>query len=306
MNIDSKVQEILTNNGLDFTIEKLPLVGQRNTTSINEGGELVDSKTYVKSPYFGLLNSKTNEIINTVKAGYTISQNEDVVRLILEGIAPFGDKISVQNAGSLNGGRRVFMQLLIEGDSKVGNDTIKRYVTVIDSNDGSTGLAVGIGDLTMSCSNQFFSFYKGSQSKMRHSVSLVQRIQEIPSLVELALEQSMEMVRVYQGFQSTPVSRDLAHKMVNHILGIDKTMSVKELADMSTKATNAMDALYRNIETEMNSKGNNVWGLHSGVTRWTTHDKSAPRRDNGRIESLMVGTNYRTNQASLEFAQSLV
>ena len=56
----------------------------------------------------------------------------------------------------------------------------------------------------------------------------------------------------------------------------------------------------------MNDKGENLWGLHSGVTRWTTHDKSAPRRENGRVESLIVGTNYKVNQSSLEFAKMIM
>jgi hypothetical protein len=247
------------------------------------------------------MNSKSGEIINTVKAGYTVSQNAEIVELVLKGIAPFGDQISVQKAGSLNGGRRVFLQLAIEGNGKVGNDTIKRYVTIIDSNDGSTGLSVGVSNLTMSCSNQFFQFNKNAQSKIRHSRSLEQKVLEIPSLIKLALQQDLKVIERYQVFQSTSVSRSLAHQMVNSILGVDKTMSIKELSEMPTARTNSMDTLYDNIDIEMNSKGNSLWGLFSGVTRWTTHVKSAPKRENGRIESLMLGTNYNTNQKALDF-----
>ena len=95
--------------------------------------------------------------------------------------------------------------------------------------------------------------------------------------------------------------------MVNAILGFDKSsLTHTEYALMSTKSYNAMNSLYDHLIKEMNQKGNNVWRLHSGVTSWTTHEKSAPRRENGRLESLMVGTNYRTNQASLEFAKGLI
>jgi len=62
-----------------------------------------------------------------------------------------------------------------------------------------------------------------------------------------------------------------------------------------------MDTLHDMIRIEMAQKGDNLWGLHSGVTRWTTHKKSAPVRENGRIESAMTSTNYTTNQKSLEF-----
>jgi hypothetical protein len=186
--------------------------------------------------------------------------------------------------------------------AKVGDERIKRYVTIIDSNDGSTGLSVGIGELVMSCQNQFFKFYKSGQSKLRHTASLTQRIKEIPYLIEQALLESLKLTETYKQFQSTPVTKALADEMVKYILGFDKTMSIKTESELSTRSLNAMETLYGHITKETNQKGMNLFGLFSGVTSWTTHEKSAPRRENGREESMMTGTNYRTNEQGLEFA----
>ena len=241
--LKTRVNEILTTNGLDFTVEKLPLVAPRNRSVITDGGEIIDEVQLVDSPYFGLYNSKSGEIINTVKKGYTVSQNDEVVELVLRGMDGFGE-LSVQKAGSLHGGRRVFIQLAIDGLSVVGDDRVKRYVTIIDSNDGTTGLSVGIGDLTMSCSNQFYYFNKAGQSKIRHSKSLDQKIKEIPSLISMALEQSNRMQDKYRKFTTHSVSDNNAHNLVKTILGVSKLSSVGVLADVSTKTTNAMDSLY--------------------------------------------------------------
>ncbi len=290
MNTQNRVQEILVANGLDFAIEKAPMFA------------LDSNGNQVASEYFGLINTKTNEVINTVKEGYSVSQNEEVVDLVLRGIEPFGNDINVTKGGALNGGRKVFLQLAINGDGKVGNDTIKKYITIIDSNDGSTGLSVGIGDLTMSCQNQFFKFYKSGQSKFRHTASLERRIKEIPYLIETALSESLKQIEIYNRFASTQVSRDLAHKMVKHLLGFDKVYtSVNDLSDKSTRSINKMEAIYNAIEREMNSKGDTLWGLHSGITYYTTHELSAPKRDNGKVETLLQGTGYNMNQESLKF-----
>jgi len=295
MNTQDRVKEILVANGLDFAIEKAPMF------ALDKNGNQVASE------YFGLINTKTNEVINTVKEGYTVSQNEEVVELVMRGIEPFGNDIQVTKGGSLNGGRKVFLQLAINGDGKVGHDTIKKYITIVDSNDGSTGLSVGIGDLTMSCQNQFFKFYKSGQSKFRHTASLERRIKEIPFLIETALSESLRQIQIYNEFASTEVSRDLAHKMVKHLLGFDKVYtSVDTLAEKSTRSINKMEAIYNAIEREMNSKGNTLWGLHSGITYYTTHELSAPKRDNGKVEILLQGNGYNLNQASLEFASQLV
>ena len=281
----NKVNEILVAHNLDFRIEK----------------EMLLSASGKPTPYYGLFNTKSGECLNSVKEGYTVSQNDEVVELVLEGMKGFGE-LSVSKAGALNGGRKVFIQLAIEGMSIVGDERIKRYVTIIDSNDGSTGLSVGIGELVMSCQNQFFKFYKSGQSKLRHTASLTQRIKELPYLIENTLSESLKLTETYRRFQSTEVSKALADEMVKHILGFDRLMSIKKEAELSTRSLNAMESLYNHITKETNQKGMNMFGLFSGVTSWTTHEKSAPRRENGREESIMTGTNYRTNEQGLEFA----
>jgi hypothetical protein len=290
--------EILNASGLNFEILKVPMFGQ--IEGVNESGDIEQSM--VQTPYFGLINNSTQEFINSVKGSYTISQNRDIVDMVLKGMKPFGDKIEVQKAGSLNGGRKVFLQLAIEGLSRVGDDDIKRYVTIIDSNDGSTGLSVGIGDLTMSCQNQFYHFYKAGQFRSRHTQSIEEKIKLLPKSIEIALSESMRMMELYSKMASTPLTKGLVDKLVQTILKTDRSVEQAELENLSPRMRNAMDSLYGNIQTEMAQKGKNIWGLHSGVTRWTTHDKSAPRRENGRLESSMIGTNYKTNQQSLEFA----
>lgn len=292
-NLDQTIDEILINNGLDFTIEKLPFIAKKNDQLI-------------KSPYFGLYNTKLNKIIHSVKESYTISQNRDVIKMVVKGMRPFASDISIHEATSFNEGRKVFIQLKINAQSKVGKDTITKYITVIDSNDGSTGLSVGIGDYTLSCENRFFYFYKHGDFKNRHTVSIDTKIKELPYLIETALNESMKQINLYNNFLSTPITRELTHKLVNNIMGFDRTSPDSVLNDVKTRGMNMMDALYNNIDNQINDKGLNLWGLHSGVTRWTTHEKSAPHRENGRLESLAIGNNYKTNQQSLTFAKEIL
>lgn len=303
---DAKVNQILTTNGLDFTIDKVVSKGEVEFSIVNSYGQLVTQKKYLESPYYLLYNSKTGECLNSVKKGYTVSQNKEVVELVLKGMQPFGDQLTVQKGGSLNGGRRIFLQLAIEGDAKVGSDTIKRFVTIIDSNDGSTGLSVGVGDLTMSCTNQFFQFNKSGISRMRHTAALAQRILEIPYLIETALAQSINQIETYNRFVGVKVDNTVKHQLVKHLIGLCEIDPIADINNASTRVKNSMDELYSMIAIETAQKGKNLWGLHSGVTRWTTHSKSAPRRENGRIEGIMVGTNYKTNQKSFDFALDLL
>jgi len=276
----SKTKEILKTNGLDFTIDKEQLIGK-------DSGRI--------TPYYGLFNSKSNECINTCKVGYHVSQNEDILNMVLKGISKFGDKLTVSKAGSINGGRRVFLQLAIEGKSKVGDDNITRYVTIIDSNDGSTSLSVGIGDMVAHCTNQFFKFYKAGEAKFRHTATLEQKIASIPTLIELALDKSLEQVKIYNKFQSTPLTKALADKVINEVLGFDRFSP----DGMTGRQLIIHDNLIEAIDIEKGFCGDTVWGLFNGVTRFTTHMQSVPKRNNGREESLISGTAY--NKAMTAF-----
>lgn len=286
----SKVDSLLIKHGLDFEIEKKQLFS-------------ADGRA---TPYFGLFNSKVQDIegcINTCKEGYHVSQNRDVLELVLRGIKNFENNLTVTKAGAIHNGRKVYIQLEVEGEARVGKDVLKKYITVIDSNDGSTGLSVGIGDLTMSCQNQFFKFYKRGNAKFRHTATLEDKIKTIPNLIETALIESGLQIAAYKKFKSTPITKDLAHAMVHAVLGYDRLYTPAAiLAAKPTKSQNYMNSLYEMIDLERKDKGENVWGLFSGVTRWTTHIKQAPKRENGLDETLMTGSSYQAAMKAFDFS----
>lgn len=303
MTTDIKVQvrEILSKYDLDFRIEKLPSVALRKGMGLDSNGDFVEVLNQVETPYFMLYNDKTGEIINSVKKGYTVSQNDDILELMLEGInslpREISDTLSVYKAGSINGGRKVFLQLAIQGDGVINGDKIKRYITLIDSNDGSTGLSVGVGNLTMSCQNQFFQFYKDGQSRFKHTASLNARKHEISSMVEHQLKHSFEIVEFYKDFSKVAVTDKMIHEAVKEVYGYSRLEN-----ELPTRVENVLDTIYSNISNQIADKGKTLWGLHSGFTRWSTHDRNAPKREHGRIESLMLSGNYKINDSSFKYA----
>jgi hypothetical protein len=300
--LKNRIKALAVECGLDWGVIKKPFL-------IDIDGELITTKD------FGLIHTRSKEVLNSVKIGYNVSQNSHILRLAILGSDGFSN-LTVHKAGSLNGGRKVYIQLAIEGEAHVGGDIVKQYITILDSNDGTSSLSVGIGDETMSCSNQFFYFYKSGIAKFRHSANMQEKMKEIPNLIQMALLQSIKMAKLYNNFQSTACSRDLAHGMVRTLLGHNRLSTKEDLDELSIRSQNAMKSLYENIEGEMDgddengnaAKGENFWGLLSGVTRWTTHHKSAPRRDksdktnaSGRLEGIMTGNNYKVNQKALGF-----
>jgi hypothetical protein len=288
----NQVDEILNQFGLNFNIEKV---------------ELADIKQNRLSKFFGLYHSETNECLATVRKDYRVTQTEEIVGIILTAIKLFGN-LRVVKAGSINGGRKIFIQLEIDGISIVNGERITRYLTIIDSNDKSHCLSIGIGDLTASCMNMFNYFYKKADFKLCHASTLEAKLKAIPSKISAAIEQSAIQIGTYQKMSETDVTSDDIHKLVKLVLGYDKVFtSVEDLAKKSKKSIEKMESLYDCISSEMNQKGFSVYGLFNGVTYFTTHIlKSKLKRDNSRNETLLVGTAHVMNQKAFDYCVALI
>ncbi len=290
--IKATAADLLLQFGLNFNISKRPLSDEREPRTT--------------SGFFGLFNDQLNKCLHTVKDGYRVTQTEEVMQLALVGAAAFGHKLSVTKAWVINEGRKVCVQLAIEGDSIVGNDIVKRFITIIDSNDGTCSLSVGIGDRTMSCQNMFYRFYK-TGNKFRHTATMEQKLLELPALIESALAKSLTQLAVYQEMFQHVVTEKNVDELVFELLGFARNhTSMEDLAKKSTRSINKMEALYSAIYEEITDKGWNLWGLHSGTTRFTTFTNQAPKRENGREESQILGGGYKMNQTSLAYAYKLL
>jgi len=189
------------------------------------------------------------------------------------------------------------------------NTKLKKVIATCkdDSNDGSTSLGVGVGEVVLSCQNQFYKFYKSTQSKMRHTASLEARVRELPKLIKTALEESMRLTETYKTFQRTKASKELVNNFVKEVYGISRGSSLDDQSKTTTKKLNNMNQLYEHIEKEMNQKGENLFGLFSGLTSFNTHKPQKFKREDGKINAMTHGENYRMNQKGLEFlTKSLV
>jgi len=289
--ISAKLNSILEENDLAFTILKEPMKAMFKDELVETG-------------YFALINDKSGETLNSVKEGYTVSQNDEIVLAALLGIEPFEHELSVSNAGAINGGRKIFIQLEVAGKTIMpDNDVVTRYITIIDSNDGSTGLSIGVGTLTMSCQNQFWKFYKSGSMKARHTQSIEEKIKALPNLITEAIDNSLDLTEKFKIMHKVKADKNLIDGLVNHLVGADYSMTTAQLDETPTRRLNTMNALYKHIKSEMSTKGQNLWGLHSGITSWTTHERKTPNRVNGKIESIMMGTNQKTASKALTFLE---
>lgn len=218
-----------------------------------------------------LVREDTNDIVGVHSDGYRPFQNQELFELL--------DKVSnmtgleLTKGGCFKEGRRVYVQMK-SADLRLGTDLIKGYLTGINSFDGSTSLAFGPSNVTISCMNSFFAAFKQLNTKVRHTKNMVIRIDEICKGLEGVLEQEQVMFGDIKRMADTRFDDVIKESVTRQLFGIKPEVDLYDNDAISTNLRNKMSRFYIDLNGEIQEKGDNMWGLFSGVTKYTTHSLS--------------------------------
>ena len=242
-----------------------------------------------------LVREDTQKILGIHTESYVPYQNEELLELLHKISGQSG--LVVHTGGSFKGGEKVYFQLK-STDLVLPNDRIEGYISGFNSFDGRTALAFGNSKTTVSCMNTFWQGYKQVATKLRHSSTMKPRIDEILRQIDVLLIEEQEQFQEIQRLGNVRMTAEVKELMTKRLFEI----SVEERLDSPTNSTNLKNRLWRfnyDLGIETAQKGDNLWGLFSGVTRYTTH--SMKRGDNS--ESKMFG---RTGVIEREIYKELV
>ena len=278
---------------------------QPNGTTIikqvnDEGGA---SAKYVNGTDFYATQRKDDgHVFATVKSGYQILQNWDLCELIQEVAGDFDLKVS--RGGALQYGGKVFIQIATGSLEGIGDnfDTVKKYITAINSHDGTASLGFGMTNTTISCSNTFHSAHSSLTSKIRHTMSMKDKIEVLRNELTAVQEEEKTLYTLFKNMANRQATDKDIKNVIQLVTDVDPNLNIKEAKSLfSTRKINQAQALTIRIAEETIEKGGSLWGLFSGVTKYTTRDLSTPKRENGVLESKFLGGAKRIDNKVFSF-----
>lgn len=263
---DNRKTEMLNKSGLNWNVVKEPL----QTVS----GILIPERV-------ALVREDTQKILGIHTDSYVPYQNDELLDLLYR----IGNQtgLDLHTGGSFKGGEKVYFQLK-SNDLKLGNDTIKGFISGFNSFDGKTALAFGNSSITVSCMNTFWRGYKEVATRLRHSSTMKPRIEEILAKIDVLMGEEQTMFKEITKLSETRMTSEVRELITKRLFEI----SVEERLDAPDLSTNKKNKLIRfnyDLGIELGQKEDNLWGLFSGITRYTTH--SIKRGDNS--EAKMFG-----------------
>lgn len=264
-----KVFELLEESKLNWSVTKEALL-------------TADGK---ETKSFGIFRNDTNEWLGTVGKGYTPFQNSTLAETIVE--ASDSINIKTNKGGLLGGGKKVYLQAELP-DEFIGKSAVKRFITALNSHDGTTSIAFGSSSTVIICQNTFYRAY-GELSKFHHTSSAKERIEIAIQDLRQTLLLDEKLFANFKRMADLPIKDEAIERVIRRIFGVAPDTKYK---DISTRKKNQIESFAGALDKEIKLEGKTIWGLFNGVTRYTNHI-AAPAESDKKLDYLMDGGGYK-------------
>jgi hypothetical protein len=269
---EERVFELLCDTETNWTVRKEPLTA----TKLTDDG-IIELPTQT----FGLFRSDTDNWLGSVGNQYIPMQNFELAETIVGIQDAFGGDL---RGGDLRGGRKIFYQLSLK-DEHVGPDTLKRFITCMNSHDGTSSIGFGSTNTVISCSNTFHKAMK-DLSRFRHTMTASERLAMAVAEFRNAMNEDADLMDRFKRFTDVNIDRTILERVMHNVFKVD--MNLKE-SDVSTRKKNQIADFEKALEQETSQKGGTLWGLFNAVTYYTNHMEKSDDHH------LMFGGGYTKN-----------
>jgi phage/plasmid-like protein (TIGR03299 family) len=266
--MENQVQDLLNQTNLNWSV--------RTENLQTSSGIIIPDK-------IGIIREDDNTVLGIHSNGYVPYQNEQMMELLYKVSNKTG--LEIHSGGLFNGGGKVYVQLKSD-DLRLGTDRIEGYITGINSFDGSTSLSFGPSSKTISCQNTFWGAYRDMKNKVRHTKSLEIRVEEIVQEINKVEQVERQMFDNIVRLSETRIGQGNVDDVIRKLFNIERNVDFRNEDSISTVTRNKLSTFYVDLNGEIQEKGDTLWGLFSGVTKFTTHSMGK----SGNTENKIFGT----------------
>ena len=257
--------------GLDWTVE------QKNVYA-GDGSLIPGYKVNTRST--------DNAALGIVSDRYKVVQNEDAFSFT-DDLLDQG--VTYETAGSLQGGRKVWMLARMPHRYIIAGDEIAPYLVVMNSHDGSSGIKVAMTPIRVVCQNTLNLALNSAKRvwTTKHTENVMLRVHEAEETLGLAEKYMGELGRGIDGLSNIKLSDGKVMKLMeeffpvsNDLPDVQRKNNLRLLEDMKRRYWDAPD---------LSNVGKNGYRFVNAVSDFATHANPI-RRTKNYDENLFLRT----------------
>ena len=183
--------------------------------------------------YYANVRGKDGAVLGVVGSKYRVMQNVDAFAFT-DGL--IGEDVHYETAGSLNGGKRVWM-LAKMPETSIGGDEVEPYLCFTNTHDGSGSIKVCMTPIRVVCNNTLnaaLSSAKRSWSTM-HTTNVNQRMDAAKEALGLATQYMVELADYAEAAIKTKITDAEVAYILKDIFKVNPTAKNKELQEVRAK-----------------------------------------------------------------------
>lgn len=248
------------------------------------------------------------DVLGVVGPRYTPLQNTEAFNffnpLVESGL------VTLETAGSLSDGKKIWVMARINDNSDmsiVGDDTVRKFILLSNSHDGTTAVRCGFTPVRVVCANTLAMAHSTGESqliRLRHSKSVVANLESLREVMNVANANFESTADQFRQLARKQISRADLEKYVKVCLEVNPNAKADEI---STRKANQIADVISLFESGrgMDMKGvkGTVWAAYNAVTEYLTHN--AGNSADSRYNSLWFGNGAVRNQVALTEAMAL-
>lgn len=257
--------------GLDWQVEQEPIY-------TGTGAEIFGYKANVRD--------SDRKVLGVVTDRYRIIQNQEAFAFTDELI---GSGVRYETAGSLHGGRKVWLLARLPREYIISGERISPYMVFSNTHDGSGAVRVALTPVRVVCNNTLnLALSTASRSwSMIHTGNIKDKIQDAKDTLFMAEEYMDSLGKEFERLRQLKITDRQVKEYIAHLIPMEKGATPAQGKNIA-KLREDMECRYYDAP-DLKGIGSNAYRFINAVSDFATHSRPL-RRTANYSENLFIRT----------------
>ena len=288
------IAEAIEASGLGWRVEKEPIAVDRGDAALAHN--IWDPRCEEISGYYATVRQDTREVLGIVGERYVVVDNHVAFEFVDQLL---GSAMHFETAGSLNGGRRVWVLATLPDHIEVGGDPVRPHVLLTSSHDGSTAVIAATTPVRVVCQNTLTASLSRARQRfsIRHTAGITRRVHEARRVLDLSINYYKQFRTVGNQLASERCTERQLAAVLDELYptGTEDRMSDRARSSREQVKQQITD-LFLHGDTIGNAPGSK-WVALNAVVEWS--DWYRPLRQGERFARAIDDTAFKTRALEL-------
>ena len=218
--------------------------------------------------YRANVRSTDDAVLGVVSDRYRIVQNEEAFQFTDDLL---GEGVTYETAGSLQGGKKVWMLAKLPEKYIIAGDEVTPYLVFFNSHDGSSGVKVAMTPVRVVCQNTL-NLALGTAKRIwtaRHTENVLLRVQDARETLQLANSYMGELGKGIHELTTIKLSDRKVQEFINEFFPVTEDLTDGQRKN-NLRMQEDLKARYYNAP-DLEWVGKNGWRFVNAVSDFATH-----------------------------------